>query len=107
MRKIILTVFALVAFASCKQNDEYKKVDATLIETEGPAINAELTAPPFVPKPVGDRPAKKLIVNLEIIEKEGEMADGVKYVYWTFGGSVPGSFIRTRIGDEVEFHLKN
>ncbi len=44
---------------------------------------------------------------MEIIEKEGEMADGVKYVYWTFGGSVPGSFIRTRIGDEVEFHLKN
>jgi nitrite reductase (NO-forming) len=35
------------------------------------------------------------------------MADGVKYVYWTFGGTVPGSFIRTRIGDEVEFHLKN
>ena len=24
-----------------------------------------------------------------------------------FGGSVPGSFIRTRVGDEVEFHLKN
>ena len=68
---------------------------------------AELTAPPFVPKPVGDRPAKKLIVNMEIKEIEGEMADGVKYVYWTFGGSVPGSFIRTRVGDEVEFTLKN
>ena len=35
------------------------------------------------------------------------MAEGVKYVFWTFGGSVPGSFIRTRVGDEVEFHLKN
>jgi hypothetical protein len=23
------------------------------------SMNAELTAPPFVPKPVGDRPAKK------------------------------------------------
>ena len=44
---------------------------------------------------------------MEILEKEGEMADGVSYVYWTFGGSVPGSFIRTRVGDEVEFHLKN
>jgi hypothetical protein len=31
---------------------------------------AELTAPPFVPKPVGNRPAKKLIVNMEIIEKK-------------------------------------
>jgi nitrite reductase (NO-forming) len=51
--------------------------------------------------------AKKLIVDLEIQEREGEMTNGVKYVYWTFGGTVPGSFIRTRVGDEVEFHLKN
>ena len=43
---------------------------------------------------------------MEIKEIEGEMADGVKYVYWTFGGSVPGSFIRTRVGDEVQFTLK-
>jgi len=107
MKKIIIAILAFVALGSCKKNNEYKKVDATQINVEGEAINAELTAPPFVPKPVGDRPAKKLIVNMEIIEKEGEMADGVKYVYWTFGGSVPGSFIRTRIGDEVEFHLKN
>lgn len=69
--------------------------------------NAELTSPPLVPKPVGNRSATKLIVSMEIIEKEGEMADGVKYLYWTFGGTVPGSFIRTRVGDEVEFHLKN
>jgi len=68
---------------------------------------AEMTAPPLVPKPVGNRAATKLIVNMEIVEKEGEMADGVRYLYWTFNGSVPGSFIRTRIGDEVEFHLKN
>ncbi|MBJ6366969.1 copper-containing nitrite reductase [Snuella sedimenti] len=68
---------------------------------------AELTAPPHVPTPVGKRLAKKLIVNMEILEKEGEMTDGVKYVYWTFGGSVPGSFIRTRVGDEVEFTLSN
>ncbi|WP_298715628.1 hypothetical protein, partial [Chitinophaga sp.] len=68
---------------------------------------AELTAPPLVPKPVGNREATKLIVNMEIVEKEGEMADGVTYLYWTFNGTVPGSFIRTRVGDEVEFHLKN
>ena len=71
MKKIFLTIFGLAALASCKQNDEYKKVDATQIEVEGEAVIAELTSPPFVPKPVGDRPAKKLIVNLEIIEKEG------------------------------------
>ncbi len=35
------------------------------------------------------------------------MTDGVSYIYWTFGGSVPGKFIRTRVGDEVEVTLKN
>lgn len=106
LRKLALILVASSAIMmSCKK--ENAKTDAAAISVEGDPITAELTAPPFVPKPVGDRPAKKLIVNMEIIEKEGEMADGVKYVYWTFGGSVPGSFIRTRIGDEVEFHLKN
>tara|TARA_R110001592_G_scaffold84609_5_gene250066 strand:- start:853 stop:2259 length:1407 start_codon:yes stop_codon:yes gene_type:complete len=92
---------------SCGDNDKSKKaVNAATIPISG-TMKAELTAPPFVPAPVGDRPAKKLIVNMEILEKEGEMADGVKYMYWTFGGSVPGSFIRTRVGDEVEFTLSN
>ena len=44
---------------------------------------------------------------MEILEKEGELTDGVRYVFWTFGGTVPGSFIRTRVGDEIEFHLQN
>jgi len=68
---------------------------------------AELTSPPNVPTPVGKRKAKKLKVDMEILEQEGEMTNGVRYIYWTFGGTVPGSFIRTRVGDEVEFHLKN
>ena len=70
-------------------------------------VIADLTSPPNVPVPIGDRKAKKVIVNMEILEQEGTMTDGVKYIYWTFGGSVPGSFIRTRVGDEVEFTLSN
>ena len=70
-------------------------------------MTAELTSPPNVPRPVGRRKAKKLIVNMEVLEKEGTMTDGTTYNYWTFGGSVPGSFIRTRVGDEVEFTLSN
>ncbi len=106
--KLILAITVITLLASCKSNEKNEVViDPSSIKTEGAPIIAELTSPPFVPKPVGDRPAKKLIVNLEILEQEGEMADGVKYMYWTFGGTVPGSFIRTRVGDEVEFHLKN
>lgn len=107
--RIIAGLFlGMLLLDSCSGESSAGKssVDPTTIQTTG-EMEAELTPPPFVPKPVGNREAKKLIVNMEIIEKEGEMADGVKYIYWTYGGSVPGSFIRTRVGDEVEFHLKN
>jgi len=97
-----ITMF-LILLIACKKE---VSTDYTTIKTQGEAL-AELTSPPLVPKPIGDRAAIKLKVNMEIKEQEGTMADGVKYTYWTFGGSVPGSFIRTRVGDEVEFHLKN
>lgn len=68
---------------------------------------AKLTSPPMVPPPITRTNATKVVVNLEIIEKEMRMADGVTYTFWTYGGTVPGSFIRVREGDFVEFHLKN
>jgi copper-containing nitrite reductase len=48
-----------------------------------------------------------VIVELEVVEKELPIAEGVTYTFWTFGGTVPGSFIRVRQGDTVEFHLHN
>jgi nitrite reductase (NO-forming) len=37
----------------------------------------------------------------------GRLPDGVEYPFWTFGGKVPGKFIRIKVGDLVEFHLHN
>lgn len=68
---------------------------------------AKLSTPPMVPPPITRKHATKVIVRLEVKEFEAEIADGVKYTFWTFGGSVPGSFIRVRQGDLVEFHLAN
>lgn len=68
---------------------------------------AILTDAPDVPPPITRTYATKVIVNLEVIEKKMRMADGVEYVFWTYGGKVPGKFIRIREGDEVEFHLNN
>ncbi|MBS0516398.1 MAG: nitrite reductase, copper-containing [Proteobacteria bacterium] len=74
---------------------------------QGEPIHATLTSPPHVPPPIHrDKPAK-VIVELEVIEKELPISEGVTYTFWTFGGTVPGSFIRVRQGDTVEFHLKN
>src|SRR5690606_29881952 len=99
-----------LGFISCKQGEQQsgtQLTDASTIETVGHAEELELTSPPNVPAPVGDRPAKKLIVRMETIEKVGELADGTEYTFWTFDGTVPGSFIRARVGDEIEFRLKN
>jgi len=102
-----LIALTAITLTSCGNTSEKKATtNASKIAIKG-TMKAELTAPPFVPTPVGNRAAKKLIVDMEILEKEGTMADGTTYVYWTFGGSVPGSFIRTRVGDEVEFTLSN
>lgn len=68
---------------------------------------AVLTQAPNVPPPIKRRHAAKVIVNLEVKELTKRLADGVEYTFWTFGGDVPGSFIRIRVGDDVEFHLNN
>jgi nitrite reductase (NO-forming) len=73
----------------------------------GEPIVAKLTSPPNVPPPTNRTKAAHVIVKLTVKEVVLPMADGVQYAYWTFGGTVPGSFIRVRQGDLVEFHLQN
>ena len=68
---------------------------------------AVVTQAPNVPPPISRRHPTKVIVNLEAHEVTARLADGVEYAKWTFGGDVPGSFIRVRVGDQVEFHLNN
>jgi nitrite reductase (NO-forming) len=74
---------------------------------QGEPIKAVLTSPPEVPPATNRKAPAKVIVELEVVEVDKEIADGVTYTFWTFGGTVPGSFIRVRQGDTVEFHLKN
>ncbi len=74
---------------------------------QGPPVVAELTHAPAVPKPTQRKAPAKVVVNLEVREVELPISDGVTYTFWTFGGQVPGKFIRVRQGDTVEFHLRN
>lgn len=68
---------------------------------------AVLTAPPMVPPPLTRKHNTTVKVDLEVIEKTTSIAPGVDYTFWTFGGTVPGSFIRVKEGDEVIFRLLN
>lgn len=72
-----------------------------------PVEEAVLTDAPHVPPPITRSSPAKVVVKLEVREVTKDIADGVQYTFWTFGGSVPGKFIRVREGDTVEFHLAN
>ena len=73
----------------------------------GDPITAVLTDAPRVPPPAARTKPAKVIVDLEVVEVTRQISEGVNYTFWTFGGVVPGKFIRIRQGDTVEFHLKN
>ena len=85
--------------------------EANAIRLSDPSIIGEevavLAQAPSVPPPIKRSHATKVIVSLEVKEVVKKLSDGVEYLFWTFGGDVPGSFIRIREGDLVEFHLNN
>jgi nitrite reductase (NO-forming) len=63
--------------------------------------------PTDLPAPLGNRAPETLRVDLETVELSGQLADGTTYKYWTFNGKVPGPFLRVRVGDTLEVHLRN
>ena len=72
-----------------------------------PVVDAVVTHAPEVPPAIDRNHAARVKVNIEVQEKVMKMSDGVDYKYWTFGGDVPGQFIRVREGDVVEVHFSN
>lgn len=121
---LYLAAAAMLALAACSGKPSASSGPATTVATpaagtsvasergdfgppQGAPIHAVLTSPPHVPPPIHRNYPAKVIVELEVIEKEMQISEGVSYTFWTFGGTVPGSFVRVRQGDTVEFHLKN
>jgi nitrite reductase (NO-forming) len=118
----VLCLCATVAFVGCTRRETATPTPAPTATADsaaakdskgdfgppqGEPIKAVLTSPPNVPPATGRSAPAKVIVELEVLEKEMPISEGVAYTFWTFGGTVPGSFIRVRQGDTVEFHLKN
>jgi nitrite reductase (NO-forming) len=57
--------------------------------------------------PSAPSPADRVVITLVTQEVLGQLAPGVTYTFWTFNGTVPGPFIRLRVGQVVEMHIKN
>jgi len=73
-----------------------------------PRVKQTLVAPPFVPEHDQVSKGPKVVeVTMETIEKQIEIAPGVKYWALTFNGTVPGPLIVVHEGDYVELTLKN
>ena len=103
---LVAVVVLIVAGARKARPDEAAIPVRDLPEIRGEET-AQLVAPPMVPAPITRDYATKVVVKLPVIEKTMKLANGVDYDFWTFGGSVPGNFIRVREGDQVEFTLEN
>src|SRR3990172_3100055 len=95
---VIISVIFILLYPGCDQS-----YSSQLKGEE----RASLTSAPYVPPPILRNHPSRIIVDLETKEVKKRLADGVEYVFWTFGGNVPGKFIRVKEGDIVEFNLHN
>ena len=105
-RTLISSTVALSAVAAtwlfvsaARPDSAIERVDfgKTITATQ-PAYNARVA-------PVTDPSVKEFIIP--ITHDTIEIAKGVKYEGWTFGGTVPGPVIRVREGDRVRIKVVN
>ena len=105
-RKFGLTLTASLALAgalflttAAGRNRSVERVDFGVKRTPtAPAWDARVA-------PASDAGIKEF--RIPITHDTIEIADGVRYVGWTFGGTVPGPVIRVREGDLVRIRLVN
>ena len=79
----------------------------TQAHTQMPGVADIVRDPTDLPPPIGVRQPEHVQINLETMEVTGQLNEGTTYHYWTFNGQVPGPFVRVRVGDTVEVHLRN
>ena len=97
---LVIAALALVGYRSGGGQDltvEYTDFGQVRTPTT-PAFLAEVP-------PVSDAPIKEF--RIPITHETIEIASGVEYEGWTFGGTVPGPTIRVREGDVVRIQLVN
>ncbi|HKE95611.1 MAG TPA: copper-containing nitrite reductase [Povalibacter sp.] len=113
MKRLLLPTLSVFVFLSLSyagyQSWRFAQARAesaplSAVHDEAPAALADA---PNVPPPLRRRHAARVRLDIEILEHQKTLADGVSYTYWTFGDDAPGKFIRVRQGDVVETHVSN
>jgi len=115
-RRRIAFAFAVVVFlAGCSPvRDEYdesrmdlKPKPATVTETRHTGafyLGDALSLVPAVGK-LGPDPVKT--IQIDVVDQIIEIAPGVNFNAWTFGGVVPGPLVHARVGDRIRFSMTN
>lgn len=113
-RFLPLMITAVLLLSACNplmtaaaQNPESTAAQHT--ESTAPTITdvSVVLDPADLPGPLNRETTETVRVDLETIEVSARLDDGSSYEFWTFNGKVPGPFVRVRVGDTVEVHLKN
>ncbi|EFC42015.1 predicted protein [Naegleria gruberi] len=84
---------------------KFKK--APELNLELPVVEAILTKAPGIPPPIDRDYPVQLVVNLDTTIEVKPISKQYKYPYWTFNGTVPGPFIRARVGDVMQVNYLN
>lgn len=73
---------------------------------DGPPVTGDAATllPDLAPLEDGTRTHQ---VRIDVLAQRIEVAPGVRYDAWTFGGTVPGPVVHVREGDRVVFTMKN
>lgn len=117
---ITLTIFILFATAGLNrvqaQTDEYTidgkvfgmpEAEVYTEDYDGPPVSGEYVSMLPNLKPLDYEGNRHHQVRLDSYVQELEVADGVRYRAWTFGGMVPGPVVHVREGDKITFTMKN
>jgi nitrite reductase (NO-forming) len=88
-----------VALTAARRGDVVERIDFhTTVTATRPAFDAGIA-------PASDANVREFIIPIS--HDTIEIADGVKYEGWTFGGTVPGPVLRVREGDLVRVKVVN
>ena len=88
-----------IAITAARHGEQIERIDfGRVMRATTPAFDARLA-------PVSDASIKEF--RIPIKDAVIEIAKGVTYHGWTFGGTVPGPTIRARVGDKVRITVVN
>jgi len=113
----VIVLAVVVIFGSLSTRARTNDTDAAMVFGTPRAVITEddYAGPPvvgdtvtFLPNVADLKPGNRTHdVRIDILAQEIEIAPGVRYQAWTFGGTVPGPVVHVREGDRINFVMRN